>query len=88
VNAKGVGAVPPQIRNSTTSRGGAPKGNRNALKHGYHTTEAKRRRAEARMLLQTVNAALAMLAERSAELPPVAHRVTRHAADCSGDRSR
>jgi hypothetical protein len=58
------------------------------LKHGYHTAEAKRRRAEARMLLQTVNAALAMLAERSAELPPVAHRVMRHAADCSGDRSR
>jgi hypothetical protein len=88
VSAKGVGAVPPRIRNSTTNHGGAPKGNRNALKHGYHTTAAKRRRAEARMLLQAVNAALALLAERSAELPPVAHRVTRHAADCSGDRSR
>jgi hypothetical protein len=58
------------------------------LKHGCHTTEAKRRRAEARMLLQAVNAALAMLAERSAELPPVAHRVTRHAAERDGKCSR
>lgn len=88
MNGEGVGAVPPSICNSNTSRRGAPKGNRNALKHGYHTTAAKRRRAEARMLLQAVNAALAMLAERSAELPPVAHRVTRHAADCWGGRSR
>lgn len=81
MNAAGVGAVPPRIRNSTTSRGGAPKGNRNALKHGYHTAAAKRRRAEARMLLQAVNAALTLLAERSAALPIVRHRVTYHAAD-------
>jgi hypothetical protein len=51
------------------------------LKHGYHTAAAKRRRAEARMLLQAVNAALALLAERSAALPPIRHRVTYHAAD-------
>ena len=88
MTGEGVGAVPPSMCNSTTSRGGAPKGNRNALKHGCHTAEAKRRRAEARMLLQAVNAALALLAERSAALPPIRHRVTYHAADCSGDRSR
>ena len=64
------GAVPPSIRNSNTFRRGAPKGNRNALKHGVHTSEAKRRRAEARMLLEAVNAALALFAKHSDEITP------------------
>ena len=67
---KGAGAVPPSTCNSTTSRGGAPKGNRNALKHGVHTSDAKRRRVEAQLLLEAVNAALALFAKHSDEITP------------------
>ena len=75
----------PLTCNSTTSRGGAPKGNRNALKHGRFTKEMFALRKEARMNLQKIKATLALLAARSAELPPVRHRVTRHAADLAPD---
>lgn len=78
------GGLPP-ICNSTTSRGGAPKGNRNALKHGRFTKEMFALRKEARMNLQKIKASLALLAARSAELPPVTVRVTRHAADLAPD---
>jgi hypothetical protein len=58
------------------------------LKHGRFTKEMQALRKDARMNLQKIKATLALLAARSAELPPIRHRVTRHAADCSGDRSR
>ena len=38
---------------------GAPIGNRNALKHGAYTKEAKKLRAEARRLLQEIRSVLA-----------------------------
>ena len=37
---------------------GAPLGNRNALKDGVYTKEAKKLRAEARQLLQEIRAVL------------------------------
>jgi hypothetical protein len=40
-------------------RTGAPDGNRNALKHGRFTKEAKARRAELRVFLRKVRADLA-----------------------------
>jgi len=85
VTSKGVGAVPPSICNSNTFRRGAPKGNRNALKHGRFTKEMLALRQEARMNLQKIKATLALLAARSAELPPVTARVTRHAAYLAPD---
>lgn len=68
-------------RNSNTFPRGAPKGNRNALKHGRYTKEMFALRKEARLNLQKIKATLALLAARSAELPPVTVRVTRHAAE-------
>jgi hypothetical protein len=58
------------------------------LKHGRFTKEMLAMRREARMNLRKIKATLALLAARSAQLPPIRHRVTRHAADCSGERSR
>lgn len=80
MNGDDRGAVPPLNLGSTTSRGGAPKGNRNRLKHGLYSSEAKRRHAEARMLLQAVNAALALLARHQAEITPP-RRVSRAAPE-------
>ena len=68
-------------RNSNTFPRGAPKGNRNALKHGRYTKEMFALRKEARLNLRKIKATLALLAARSAELPPVTVRVTRHAAE-------
>lgn len=68
-------------RNSNTFPRGAPKGNRNALKHGRYTKQMFALRKEARLNLQKIKATLALLAARSAELPPVTVRVTRHAAE-------
>ena len=68
-------------RNSNTFPRGAPKGNRNALKHGRYTKQMFALRKEARMNLRKIKATLALLAARSAELPPVTVRVTRHAAE-------
>ena len=75
-------------RNSNTFPRGAPKGNRNALKHGRYTKEMFALRKEARLNLRKIKATLALLAARSAELPPVAVRVTRHAAERDGKCSR
>lgn len=84
------GETPPSpvTCNSNTFRRGAPKGNRNALKHGRFTKEMFALRKEARMNLQKIKAALALLAARSAELPPIVHSVTRHAAERDGKCSR
>jgi hypothetical protein len=78
----------PMTRNSNTFRRGAPKGNRNALKHGRFTKEMFALRGEARMNLQKIKAALALLAARPAELPPIHHSVTHHAAERDGKCSR
>ena len=75
-------------RNSNTFPRGAPKGNRNALKDGRFTKEMIALRKQARMNLQKIKATLALLAARSAELPPPRPSVMRHAADCSSERSR
>jgi uncharacterized protein YjcR len=75
-------------RNSNTFPRGAPKGNRNALKHGRYTKEMFALRKEARLNLRKIKATLALLAARSAELPPVTVRVTRHAAERHGKSSR
>jgi hypothetical protein len=83
--ARGYHTPSPLTCNSTTSRGGAPKGNRNALKHGRYTKEMFALRREARMNLQKIKATMALLAARAAELPPVTVRVTRHAADLAPD---
>jgi hypothetical protein len=70
----------PLTCNSTTSRGGAPKGNRNALKHGRYTRQMFALRTEARMNLRKLKATLALLTARAAEMPPVNYRVTRRAS--------
>ena len=75
-------------RNSNTFPRGAPKGNRNALKHGRYTKQMFALRKEARLNLRKIKATLALLAARSAELPPVTVRVTRHAAERDGKSSR
>lgn len=75
-------------RNSNTFPRGAPKGNRNALKHGRYTKQMFALRKEARLNLRKIKATLALLAARSAELPPVTVRVTRHAAERDGKCSR
>lgn len=83
MKSKTTGGIPPSPLTSktTTSRGGAPRGNRNALKHGRFTKEMLAMRHEARMNLQKIKATLALLAARPAALPPIRHRVTYHAAD-------
>lgn len=69
---KGDHTPSPMTRNSNTFPRGAPKGNRNALKHGRYTKEMLALRAEARMNLQKIKASLALLAARSAlVMPPV-----------------
>jgi hypothetical protein len=90
MKSKTTGGIPPSPLTSktTTSRGGAPKGNRNALKHGRFTKEMFALRKEARMNLQKIKASLARLAARAAELPPIRHRGPRPAADCSEGRAR
>ncbi|HSC60770.1 MAG TPA: hypothetical protein VLC29_06025 [Rhizomicrobium sp.] len=40
------------------------------MKHGVHTSDAKRRRVEAQLLLEAVNAALALFAKHSDEITP------------------
>lgn len=60
----------PLTSKTTTSRGGAPKGNRNALKHGRYTRTMFALRTEARANLAKINATLALLAARQAEITP------------------
>ncbi len=55
----------PQFCNSTTSRGGAPKGNRNALKHGAYTKAMLHFRKDARLQQRKM---LAMVAQVNALL--------------------
>jgi len=81
MSGNGVEGGVPHFCNSNTFPRGAPKGNRNALKHGRFTKEMRAMRAQARMNLQKIKATLALLAARAAELPPVTHRVTRHTGD-------
>jgi hypothetical protein len=68
------------------SKGGAPKGNRNAHKHGCFSAEAKAKQAEVRALLRRVRVRIgymkaAILTEQAdmrrnsgASLPPVAQK--------------
>ena len=49
--------IRPKIR--TKNRGGAPKGNRNALKIGLHTADLRARKAKVRRLVRHARAAIA-----------------------------
>jgi hypothetical protein len=51
----------PHTCNSNTFPRGAPRGNRNALKHGRYTREMLALRAEARLNLQKIKTTLAMI---------------------------
>lgn len=82
---RGPPPPPPRFLGSIPKKRGAPKGNRNALKHGRYTKEMEKLRAEARLTVQKIKASLALLAARASELPPVTYRVTRHAADLAPD---
>lgn len=62
----------PLTCNSNTSRRGAPKGNRNALKHGRYTKQMFALRKDARVNLQKIKATLALLAARTAQITPPA----------------
>ncbi len=53
-------AIPINGLAKTKSKGGAPRGNSNALKHGRYTCEMRARQREIRMLIHRVNAAIAM----------------------------
>src|ERR1700760_491092 len=53
---------------------GAPLGNRNALKHGYHTRRAKRIRVRVRDLKCRARAAIAAVDRWAKALPVIPHQ--------------
>ena len=54
---KGLSKNRPVLRRK--NRGGAPKGNRNALKTGLHTSECRARRAKVRLIVRRAREAIA-----------------------------